>query len=151
MRRIPLGALQEREFRPLFTGQSVSLLGDAVTLFALASRTWVWLPVISVSLANMMDSVWLVLAATWVKQGHGGAGAWTVILIVSAVGTLVAGTTALRIKPRRPAIGMSTTLWIAAAVDLATVAAMLAAPSVWRLRRAGESQPKQSAPSLAAE
>jgi len=33
--RIPLGALQEREFRLFFTRQSVSLLGDAVTLFAL--------------------------------------------------------------------------------------------------------------------
>lgn len=36
MRRIPLGALQEREFRLFFTGQLVSLLGDAVTPFALA-------------------------------------------------------------------------------------------------------------------
>ena len=36
MRRIPLGALQEREFRLFFTGQMVSLLGDAVTPFALA-------------------------------------------------------------------------------------------------------------------
>ena len=35
-RRIPLGALQEREFRLFFTGQLVSLLGDAVTPFALA-------------------------------------------------------------------------------------------------------------------
>ena len=31
-----LGALQEREFRLFFTGQLVSLLGDAVTPFALA-------------------------------------------------------------------------------------------------------------------
>jgi hypothetical protein len=29
VRRIPLGALQEREFRLFFTGQLVSLLGDA--------------------------------------------------------------------------------------------------------------------------
>jgi MFS family permease len=36
VRRIPLGALQEREFRLYFTGQLVSLLGDAVTPFALA-------------------------------------------------------------------------------------------------------------------
>src|SRR3954454_18842302 len=33
---IPLGALREREFRLYFTGQLVSLLGDAVTPFALA-------------------------------------------------------------------------------------------------------------------
>jgi hypothetical protein len=36
VRRIPIGALQEREFRLFFTGQLVSLLGDAVTPFALA-------------------------------------------------------------------------------------------------------------------
>jgi MFS family permease len=160
-----------------------------------------------------------VLAAAWVKKGHGGAGAWTAILIVSAAGGLVAGATALRIKPRRPlllasivivpnaapiillalklpwetfvvaalvtgfgnmlfntlwettlqqhippaslsrvsaydwfgsllcqplglalagvvaaGIGMSPTLWIAAAVDLVAVVAMLAAPSVRHLQ-----------------
>ena len=36
MRPIPLGTLQEHEFRLFFTGQLVSLLGDAVTPFALA-------------------------------------------------------------------------------------------------------------------
>ncbi len=36
MKRLPLGALQERQFRLFFTGQLVSLLGDAVTPFALA-------------------------------------------------------------------------------------------------------------------
>jgi MFS family permease len=190
------------------------------------ARTWVWLIVVSVSFGNMMDSVWLVLAAVWIKNGHGGAGAWTVILVVSAIGALVAGATALRLKPRRPlllaviasiphaspiivlalklpweilvvtalvtgfggmlfntlwettlqqhvppaslsrvsaydwfgsllgdpiglalagvvaaGIGMSRTLWIAAAVDLAAVAVMLAAPSVRHLQRLGEPQP----------
>jgi hypothetical protein len=66
------------------------------------ARTWVWLVVIGASLGNMMSSVWLVLAATWVKNGHGGAGAWTAILVVSAVGGLIAGATVLRIRPRRP-------------------------------------------------
>lgn len=40
---------------------------------------------------------------------------------------------------------MSRTLWIAAAVDLAAVAAMLAAPSVRHLQRPGEPQPGHSA------
>jgi hypothetical protein len=31
VRLIPFGALEEREFRLFFTGQMVSLLGDAVT------------------------------------------------------------------------------------------------------------------------
>jgi MFS family permease len=194
------------------------------------ARTWVWLTVVSVSLQNMMGSVWLVLAAVWIKEGHGGADAWTVILVVSAIGALVAGATALRFKPRRPlllgtimvvpnaapiivlalnlpwptlavtvlvtgfgnmlfntlwettlqqhippaslsrvsaydwfgslfcdpiglalagvaaaAIGMSRTLWIAAAVDLVAVAAMLAAPSVRHLQRLDAHPPGQGA------
>jgi MFS family permease len=187
------------------------------------ARTWVWLIVVSASLANMMSAVWIVLAATWVKDGHGGAGAWTAILVVQAVGALSAGVLALRIKPRRPlrlasivaaplaapiillalrlpwetlvvaglvtgfgnmlfntlwetslqqhvppaslsrvsaydwfgsllceplglalagmvaaGIGMSRTLWIAAVIDLASVGAMLAAPSVRNLERPDE-------------
>jgi len=178
----------------------------------------------------MMDSAWLVLAAVWIKNGHGGAGAWTAILVVSAIGALAAGATALRLKPRRPlllasiglvpiaspvivlalklpwetlvvtalvtgfgtmlfntlwattlqqhippaslsrvsaydwfgsllcdplglalagvvaaGIGMSRTLWIAAAVDLVAVAAILAAPSVRHLQRLGEPQLAQGA------
>jgi MFS family permease len=193
------------------------------------ARTWVWLTVVSVSLANMMDSVWLVLAAVWIKNGHGGAGAWTAILVVSALGALAAGATALRFKPRRPllmaslavvptaspiivlalrlpwetlvvtalatgfggmlfntlwatalqqhippaslsrvsaydwfgsllcdplglalagvvaaGIGMSRTLWIAAAVTLAALAALITAPSVRRLQRPGEPKPGDS-------
>jgi MFS family permease len=187
------------------------------------ARTWVWLIVVCASLGNMMGAVWLVLASAWVNQGHGGAAAWTVILVVSAAGALAAGAAALRLKPRRPllvasfavlptalpiillalelpwetlavaalvtgfgnmlfntlwettlqqhvpsaslsrvsaydwfgsllcqplglalagvvaaAIGMGRTLWIAAAVDLVTVAALLAAPSVRHVQRPGE-------------
>jgi MFS family permease len=187
------------------------------------ARSWVWLVVVSASLGNMMGGVWLVLAAVWIKNGHGGAGAWTTILVVSAIGGLVAGAAALRLRPRRPllvgciavlpnsapiivlalklpwqvlivtalitgfgnmlfntlwettlqqhipaaslsrvsaydwfgsllcepvgvalagvvaaGIGMSQTLWIAAAVDLVSVATLLAAPSVRQLRRVEE-------------
>jgi MFS family permease len=201
-----------------------------------AARTWVWLIVVSASLGNMMSSVWLVLAAVWVKEGHGGAGAWTAILVVSAVGGLAAAAMALRVKPRRPllvaslaivpnaapiivlalklpwetlvvtalvtgfgnmlfntlwettlqqhippaslsrvsaydwfgsllcqplglalagvaaaGIGMSRTLWIAAAVDIVAVAAILAAPSVRHLQRLDEPQREHSAQQPAAD
>ena len=194
------------------------------------ARTWVWLIVVSASLGNMMSSVWLVLAAAWTKNGHGGVAAWTAILVVSAVGAVAAGATALRFRPRRPlllasiaivpnaapiillalklpwetlvvtalvtgfgnmlfntlwettlqqhippaslsrvsaydwfgsllcqplglalagvvaaGIGMSRTLWIAAAVDLVAVAAMLAAPSVRHLKRLDEPELEHSA------
>jgi MFS family permease len=66
------------------------------------ARTWVWLTVAGVCIGTMMTSVWLVLAAAWIKNGHGGAGAWTAILVASALGALAASATALRLKPRRP-------------------------------------------------
>jgi MFS family permease len=156
----------------------------------------------------------------WIKNGHGGAGAWTAILVVSAVGGLAGGVAVLRLRPRRPllvgsiavlpnaapmivlavrlpwqvlivtalvtgfgnmvfntlwettlqqhippaslsrvsaydwfgsllcepigvalaavvagAIGLSQTLWIAAAVTLVSIGALIAAPSVRRLER----------------
>jgi MFS family permease len=66
------------------------------------ARTWVWVVVVCASLGNMMSAVWFVLAATWIKEGHGGAGAWTAILVASALGALAGGTAALRIRPERP-------------------------------------------------
>ena len=187
------------------------------------ARTWVWLIVVGASLGNMMGSVWLVLAATWIKQGHGGAGAWTALLVVAAIGGLIGAVAALRAKPERPllvaclvivpnalplillalelpwetylvgalisgfgnmlfntlwetalqqhippaslsrvsaydwfgsllcqplglaiagvvagAIGMGTTLWIAAAIDFVAVGAMLGSSSVRNLRRLDE-------------
>jgi MFS family permease len=187
------------------------------------ARTWVWVIVVGASLGNMMSAVWLVLAATWIKEGHGGAGAWTAILVVSAAGALIGGATVLRVRPRRPllagclvlvptvlplvllalrlpwgtfvaaalatgfgsmvfntlwetalqqhvpaaslsrvsaydwfgsllcqplglalagvvagAIGMSSTLWIAAGVAAVSIAAMLAAPSIRHLERIDE-------------
>jgi MFS family permease len=171
-----------------------------------------------------------VLAAVWIKNGYGGDGAWTAILVVSAIGALAADATALHLTPRRPlllasiavvpnaapiialalklpwetlvvtalvtgfgnmlfntlwettlqqhippaslsrisaydwfgsllcdplgfalaavvaaGIGMSRTLWIAAAVDLVAVAATLAAPSVRHLQRLNQPQPEHSA------
>jgi len=90
------------------------------------ARTWVWLIVISASIGNMMSSVWLVLAAAWVKDGHGGAGAWTAILVASAAGALAAGATVLRIKPQRPLL-----VGIAAVVPNAAPSILLALKLPW--------------------
>jgi hypothetical protein len=114
-----------------------------------AARAWVWLIVVSASLSNMMSSMWLVLAAAWIKGGHwettlqqhippaslSGVSAydWFGSQLCQPLGLTLAGAAAA-------GIGMSRTLWIAAAVDLAAVAAILAAPSVRHLQRRGEPQ-----------
>ena len=59
---------------------------------------------------------------------------WFGSLLGDPIGLALAGVVAA-------GIGMSRTLWIAAAVDLAAVATMLAAPSVRHLQRPGEPQP----------
>jgi MFS family permease len=92
------------------------------------ARAWVWLIVVSASLGNMMNAVWLVLAAAWIKMGHGGAGAWTAILVISAIGALAAGATALRLKPRRPLL-----LATVAVVPNATPAIVLALQLPWEI------------------
>lgn len=63
---------------------------------------------------------------------------WFGSLLCQPLGLALAGVAAA-------AIGMSRTLWIAAAVDLVAVTALLAAPSVRGLRRLGEPKLEQSA------
>jgi hypothetical protein len=58
---------------------------------------------------------------------------WFGSLLCQPLGLALAGVVAA-------GIGMSRTLWIAAAVDLAAVAALLAAPSVRHLQRLDEPQ-----------
>ncbi len=68
---------------------------------------------------------------------------WFGSLLCQPLGLALAGVVAA-------GIGMGRTLWIAAAVDLAAVAALLAAPSVRRLPRRGEPPPGPGAEPLAA-
>jgi MFS family permease len=63
---------------------------------------------------------------------------WFGSLLGDPIGLALAGVVAA-------GIGMSRTLWIAAAVDLVAIAAILATPSVRRLRRLDEPQPGQGA------
>jgi MFS family permease len=69
---------------------------------------------------------------------------WFGSLLCQPLGLALAGVLAA-------GIGMSRTLWIAAAVDLAAVAAILAAPSVRHLRRPGEPPVEHSAQQYAAD
>jgi hypothetical protein len=69
---------------------------------------------------------------------------WFGSLLCQPLGLALAGVAAA-------VIGMGRTLWIAAAVDLAAVAALLAAPSVRYLQRPGEPRPEHSAQPLAAD
>jgi MFS family permease len=67
-----------------------------------ASRTWVWVIVLSASIGNMMTSVFVVLGAVVSKDSLGGAGAWATILAALGVGSLVGGLVSLRVRVSHP-------------------------------------------------
>jgi MFS family permease len=66
------------------------------------ARTWVWSIVAAMSVVNAVAVAFPVLGALTAKRHLGGAGAWALILAGQGVGSLIAGTTLLRLKPRRP-------------------------------------------------
>jgi hypothetical protein len=67
-----------------------------------ASRTWVWVIVLSASIGNMMTSVFVVLGAVVSKDSLGGAGAWATILAALGAGSLVGGLVSLRVRVSHP-------------------------------------------------
>jgi MFS family permease len=66
------------------------------------ARTWVWATIAGLSVANAVGAAFPVLGALTAKRQLGGAGAWALILAGQGIGSLIAGTTLLRLKPRRP-------------------------------------------------
>ena len=67
-----------------------------------SARTWVWATIAGLSVANAVGVAFPVLGSLTAKRQLGGAGAWALILAGQGVGSLIAGTTLLRFKPRRP-------------------------------------------------
>jgi predicted MFS family arabinose efflux permease len=67
-----------------------------------ASRTWVWVIVLSAAIGNFMSSLFSVLGAYLSKTELGGALAWTAILSALAGGSIIGGVVSLRVRVRRP-------------------------------------------------
>ena len=94
--RLPLPAHAHLSQQPF-----VSDLLDGWREFA--SRTWLWVGVVYVSLANAF-----VLAPLWVlgpvvaKESLGGAPAWGLIASAFGLGSFLGGLAALQFRPRRP-------------------------------------------------
>jgi hypothetical protein len=66
------------------------------------ARTWVWATIAALSVANAAGVAFAVLGPVVAKHELSGAGAWALILAVEGIGSLLAGTTLLRFRPRRP-------------------------------------------------
>ena len=92
------------------------------------ARTWVWATIVAISVANAVGVALPVLGPLVAKHDLGGAGAWALILAAQGLGSLIAGATLLRVRPRRP-------LLIAVLVSLlhALPTLLLAVPTVLAL------------------
>ena len=66
-------------------------------------RRWVWVIVLSFSVANMaLLAVFGVLGPVRSKASYGGASSWATILVAESVGMVVGVAVALRIRPKHP-------------------------------------------------
>jgi len=69
------------------------------------SRTWLWTIVAQVSVLHLAAiAPFMALGAVTAKRSLGGAGAWSLILALFAVGTLLGSMLSLRIRVRRPLV-----------------------------------------------
>jgi len=90
------------------------------------SRPWLVATIAAFSgFSLVVLPIFFVLGPVVAERSLGGAGAWSVILTASAVGTLGGGVVALRWRPRRPLV----TIWLLSLLDLPAMALLaLAAP-----------------------
>jgi len=108
------------------------IIGDLVEGWReFRSRDWLWSGVVYLAFLHLfVIAPFLVLGPIVAKESLGGAGAWATILTAGAVGSVVAGLLALRLKPRRPlfasfalyAVMVPQAVFLAAKAPLALIA-----------------------------
>jgi MFS family permease len=67
-----------------------------------ASRRWIVAAICAFALSNMAGSAFFILGAVIANTSLGGAAAWGFILTGGAIGGLIGGVLALRLRPERP-------------------------------------------------
>ncbi|WP_262412519.1 MFS transporter [Actinacidiphila acidipaludis] len=71
---------------------------------AVARRRWYLANLLCWGVWNFAIAFFFVLGPVVMQDGHGGATAWSVIMIAGSVGSIVGGLAALRYRPRRPLV-----------------------------------------------
>ncbi len=111
---------------PIARSASKSIVGDLRDGWGeFVERSWVVAMVVSFGLFQLtLFPALLVLGPLVAKEDLGGAGAWGAILALQAVGSVVGGVTALRLRVTRPLVA-TMLLAVPAGVLLATLAVPL--------------------------
>lgn len=71
---------------------------------AVAQRRWYLANLLCWGVWNFAIAFFFVLGPVVMQRGHGGATAWSVIMVTGAVGSIVGGLAALHYRPRRPLV-----------------------------------------------
>jgi MFS family permease len=66
------------------------------------ARRWILAAIVAFGLSNMSGSVFFILGAVVANTSLGGAAAWGLILTGGAIGGVIGGVLALRLRPERP-------------------------------------------------
>jgi Major Facilitator Superfamily len=90
------------------------------------SRPWVWTSMVAFSITNLCFAAFLVLGPVVARNEFGGARQWGVIAAGGAIGAVLGGAWALRVRPRRPLFA-GFTAWALLALPLLALAPPLPA------------------------
>lgn len=71
---------------------------------ALSARPWYLANLLGYGGSNFAIAFLFVLGPVVMQDGHGGATAWSAVMVVGSIGGIVGGLLALRYRPRRPLV-----------------------------------------------
>ena len=71
---------------------------------AVRSRTWLWTNLVVAAFINMAAATFVVLGPLVAERELGGAAAWGIVVTGGAIGGVLGGLIALRLRPRRPLV-----------------------------------------------
>jgi MFS family permease len=110
---------------------SRSPLADLREGFAdLRSRTWAWVQIVSFGIFQLaFFPAYLVLGPTVARDDLGGATTWAALLTAAAIGALVGGAIALRVRPRRPLVFINV-IYAGTIAELLLLAALAPVPAI---------------------
>jgi MFS family permease len=85
------------------------------------TRAWVWTSMIAFSITNLCFAAFLVLGPVIARDHLGGASRWGIIATGGAIGAVLGGAWALRLRPHRP-LAAGFTAWALCALPLFALA-----------------------------
>jgi MFS family permease len=108
-----------------------SPLADLREGFAdLRARTWAWVQILAFGIFQLaFFPAYLVLGPSVARDHLGGAATWAAVLTASAIGGLVGGAIALRVRPRRPLVFINL-VFAGTVAELLLLAALAPVPAI---------------------